>query len=157
MPERKRRPRVALCAAITSDGKLDARAPLPPALLDALTLADGDRFVADTAVAANVAIIASTARAKPADRVRALQNDPRVRRVLCLGGPRLFRALLDAGLVNDFYLLVRPRVDGRRAAPTLSGAPTPAWFPRSISCRLRRMEVVDGDCFLHYTVARGGS
>ena len=154
MSERKRRPRVTLCAAVTFDGKLDTRNPLPSVLLDALVSADGDRLVADTAVAVNVSIIASTARGKPANAVRALKDDPHVKRILCLGGPRLFRALLDAGLVEDFCLLVRPHVDGRRAAATLSGPPTPEWFPHSISCRLRRMEVRGDDCFLHYTVAR---
>ena len=69
--------------------------------------------------------------------------------------PDQFRALLEAGQVDDLYLLVRPRIDGRGAAPTLSGPFTPEFFPRSISCRLRRMEVVDGECLLHYTVARG--
>ena len=116
--KRRRRPRVALCAAITVDGKLDTTDPLPPALRDFLTLKDGDQLVDD---------------------------------------PGQFRALLEAGQVNDLYLLVRPRIDGRRDAPTLSGPFTPEFFPRSISCRLRRMEVVDGECLLHYTVAPGDS
>ena len=114
---RRRRPRVALCAAITFDGKLDTSAPLPPTFHDFLASEDGDQLVDD---------------------------------------PDRFRALFDAGRVDDVYLLVRPRVDGRRDAPTLSGPFTPEFFPRSISCRLRRMEVVSGECLLHYTVIRGG-
>ncbi len=120
MPEprpRRRRPRVALCAAITVDGKLDATDPLPPALRDFAALQDGDRLVDD---------------------------------------PDQFRALLDAGQVNDLYLLVHPRIDGRRSAPTLSGPFTPEFFPRSMACRLRRMEIVDGGCLLHYTIRRAG-
>ncbi len=111
---KRRRPRVALCAVITFDGKLDTPGPLPPALRAFATLKDGDRLVDD---------------------------------------PGQFHALLAAGQVHDLYLLVRPRVDGRRAAPTLSGPFTPEFFPRSIACRLRRMEAVDGECLLHYTVA----
>ena len=113
---KRRRPRVALCAAITVDGKLDLVDP-PPAWRAFVTLKDGDRLVDD---------------------------------------PDQFRALLEAGQVNDLYLLVRPRIDGLGDAPTLSGPFTPEFFPRSIACRLRRMEVVDGECFLHYTVARAG-
>ena len=113
---KKRRLRVALCAVITVDGKLDTTDPLPLVLRDFLTLKDGDRLVED---------------------------------------PDQFHALLAARQVNDLYLLVRPRIDGRGTAPTLSGPFTPEFFPRSISCRLRRMKVVDGECFLHYTVARG--
>ena len=159
-PRRPRRPHVTLCAAITFDGKLDAADPLPPALLNALVLTDGDRLLADTATAAalppeharNVHRPPRTGWDGVPRAVRALLADPGVRRVLCLGGARTFPALLDAGLADDLLLLVRPRVDGHSAAPTLSGPPTPEFFPRSISCRLRRMEVVGSECLLHYTV-----
>ena len=71
----------------------------------------------------------------------------------CGGGPRLFRALLDARLVDDLRLLVRPRIDGRRGAATLSGVPG-EFFPASIHLRLLKMEVRGGECLLHYRVRR---
>ncbi len=64
------------------------------------------------------------------------------------------RALLAAGLVDQIHLTIRPRIDGRRDAPTLSGPPTPDFFPRSLACRLLRTETRDGECFLHYRVLR---
>lgn len=155
MSERKRprRLRVTLCAAITFDGKLDPSDPLPSTLLGALV--PGDALLADAATARTLPArenfplrIVSRTRLPDLSAV----GEPPVRRWFCLGGPKLFRALLDAGLVDELRLLVRPRVDGRRGADTLSGPPTPEWFPHSISCRLRRMEVHGGDCFLHYTV-----
>ena len=160
----ERRPRVALCAALTWDGKLDAAGPPPRALLDFLRPAAGDARLIDESLARQT----SPDWAQPvkildldclADLAGSRALEPAfdaytVRRWLCLGGPRLFRALLDAGRVNGLYLLLRPRVDARRDAPTLSGTPTPAFFPQSVACRLRRMEVVGGECLLHYTIPR---
>ena len=62
--------------------------------------------------------------------------------------------LLLAGDVRELRLTVRPRVDGRRDSPTLSGPPTPEFFPRSLACRLLRMETRGGECLLHYRVLR---
>ena len=164
MSERKRlrRPRVTLCAAVTFDGKLDASDPLPTALLTALAPDAGEVLLFDgamgikmppewrrpTRIVGPAGLLDLPAVLKPSPA------EPPVRRWLCLGGPKLFRALLEASLVDDLCLLVRPRINGRRRADTLSGPPTPGWFPRSISCRLRRMEVFGGDCFLHYMVVR---
>ena len=67
------------------------------------------------------------------------------------------RALLEAGLVDEIHLRLRPRIDGRRDAPTLTGPPTSGFFPRSVSCRLLRMENgAAGECLLHYRVLRAG-
>lgn len=67
------------------------------------------------------------------------------------------RALLVAREVGEIHLIVRPRIDGRRDSPTLSGAVTPEFFPQSLACRLLRMETRDGECFLHYRVLRRSS
>ena len=63
-------------------------------------------------------------------------------------------ALLAAGTVRELRLTVQPRIDGRRDSPTLSGPPTPEFFPRSLACRLLRMETRGGECLLHYRVLR---
>ena len=64
------------------------------------------------------------------------------------------RTLLIGGGVDEIHLTIRPRINGRRDAPTLSGLPTAEFFPRSLACRLLRMETVDGECLLHYRVLR---
>lgn len=68
--------------------------------------------------------------------------------------PTQCRALLVDGMVNEIHLAVRPCIDGRRDSPTLSGPPTPEFFPRSLACRLLRMETRDGECLLRYRVSR---
>ena len=64
------------------------------------------------------------------------------------------RALLAAGAVRELHLTVRPQVDGRHDAPTLTGPPTPEFFPQSLACRLLHMETHGGECLLRYRVLR---
>ena len=63
-------------------------------------------------------------------------------------------ALLTTGRVREIHLTVRPLVDGRRDAPTLSGPPTPEFFPHSLACRLLGMETCGDQCLLRYRVLR---
>ena len=78
-----------------------------------------------------------------------LHAEYRVRRIVCEGGPRLFRALLSAELVDELHLTVCPRIFAGKKAPTLTGI-VGDFLPRSIRCTLREMRVVDGECFLRY-------
>jgi 5-amino-6-(5-phosphoribosylamino)uracil reductase len=82
-----------------------------------------------------------------------LRREYGVRRVVCEGGPRLFRALLGEGLVDEIHLTVAPRIFGGVTAPTLTG-PAGAFLPHSTRCTLREMEVIDDECFLRYRVLR---
>jgi 5-amino-6-(5-phosphoribosylamino)uracil reductase len=76
-----------------------------------------------------------------------------VKRLVCEGGAQIFRSLLTAGLVDEIHLTCVPRIFGGLAAPTLTGL-AGDFLPRSAELRLRSMEVVDGECFLRYKVAR---
>ena len=82
----------------------------------------------------------------PPQTVRGTQVDP-----LDAGQSR---TLLIGGQVDEIHLTIRPRIDGRHDAPTLSGLPTAEFFPRSLACRLLRMETVGDECLLHYRVLR---
>ncbi|MDQ3623202.1 MAG: dihydrofolate reductase family protein [Verrucomicrobiota bacterium] len=81
----------------------------------------------------------------------ALREEYRVRRVICEGGPRVFRSLLVARLVDEIYLTLCPRLFGGSKAATLTGL-AGAFLPKSIRCELKTMEVVDAECFLRYRV-----
>lgn len=76
-----------------------------------------------------------------------------VKRLVCEGGAQIFRSLLTAGLVDEIHLTCVPRIFGGLAAPTLTGV-AGDFLPHSTELRLRSMEVVDGECFLRYKVAR---
>ncbi len=130
------RPPLTLCAVITADGKLDA----------STRPEDFPRQPGDV-------LFELAAREDPAARLRALRARDGTRRVICFGGPQVFRRLLDARLVAEILLLVRPTIDGRRGAATLSGPPD-KFFPAAVRCRLLKLEVRGQECFLHYRVLR---
>ena len=160
-------PLVTLCAGITLDGKLDGSpvwrqtngyfGPVPcdvgdlaladPATVSLLPELSGWILAADTGAAA-VNLVNEWLSPPTGPTLSSL------RRIYCLGGAKLFHALLQTRLVNELFLVIRPRIDGRRDSPTLSGPPTPEFFPRSLACRLLRMETRDGECLLHYRVLR---
>ena len=139
-------PRVVLCAALTVDGKLDAQAPDPARPPWAAWRDDPA-----------TALLAEPATAGDEDWdtvLRRMRREAGVRRVICFGGAELFRALLDTGAVSDLHVAVRPRIDGRRDAPTLSGPPGAEFFPASVACRLLKVEMRGGECLLRYQVRR---
>lgn len=80
-----------------------------------------------------------------------LREDYRVKRLVCEGGPRLFRSLLAENLVDEIHLTLAPRIFGGLGAPTLTGLPA-NFLPHSTRCTLREMRVVEGECFLRYRV-----
>ena len=77
----------------------------------------------------------------------------KVKRLVCEGGPSLFRSLLAEGLMDEINLTLCPLVFGGLGAPTLTGLPG-QFLPHPLSCALAGMDVHDGECFLRYRVAR---
>lgn len=82
-----------------------------------------------------------------------LRSVYRVKTVVCEGGPRLFRGLLSAGLVNEINLTLCPLIFGGAKAPTLTGVPG-EFLSRSTLCRLSKMEIIGSECFLRYHVLK---
>ena len=76
-----------------------------------------------------------------------------VRRLVCEGGAQIFRALLTAGLVDELHVTLCPRIFGGEKAPTLTSLPGP-FLPASVPLALKKMEVIGGECFLRYRVAK---
>ena len=83
-----------------------------------------------------------------------LRAEYRVKRLVCEGGAQIFRALLTAGLIDEVHLTFVPRIFGGRDAPMLTGI-AGKFLPKSTLLRLRSMEVIEGECFLRYRVAKG--
>jgi riboflavin-specific deaminase-like protein len=80
-----------------------------------------------------------------------LRNQYEVRTLACEGGPTLFRALLEQGLVDQLNLTIAPYMFGGAAAPTLTGM-SKEFLPASVHCSLIDMRVVGDECFLTYQI-----
>jgi 5-amino-6-(5-phosphoribosylamino)uracil reductase len=76
-----------------------------------------------------------------------------VRTVACEGGAKLFRGLLERGLVDELSLTIAPYLFGGANAPTLTGL-NKEFLPASVHCRLIDMRVVGDECFLTYRIGR---
>ena len=87
--------------------------------------------------------------------LRQLRHEYGVRSVACEGGATLFRALLEADLVDQLNLTIAPYLFGGANAPTLTGL-SKAFLPRSIRCSLTDMRVIGEECFLTYRIKRTG-
>lgn len=88
-----------------------------------------------------------------AEMLRDLRARDGVRRLVCEGGGELFRALVEAELVDEINLTLCPHVFGGEGAPTLTGV-ADGFLPRAAELRLAKMEVVGDECFLRYHVVR---
>jgi len=84
---------------------------------------------------------------------RTLRREHGVKRLVCEGGAQIFRALVEAQLLDELYLTMTPRIFGGRRAPTLTGIASTFLTPSS-RLKLREFSPVDGECFLRYTMAR---
>ncbi len=110
-----------------------------PARLRAALASQADVWLHESA-AVNLAIMLAMLRA-----------DYGVKRLVCEGGAQIFRALLTAGLVDELHVTLCPRIFGGEKAPTLTGL-AGAFLPASVPLTLKKMEVIDGECFLRYRI-----
>ncbi len=85
--------------------------------------------------------------------LRTLRNEYAVARLVCEGGPKLFRSLLEERLVDEINLTLCPLVFGGTDAPTLTGGPGD-FLPTAEECDLERMETAGGECFLRYRIRK---
>ena len=85
--------------------------------------------------------------------LRTLQRQYNVRTVACEGGPTLFRAFLENGLIDELNLTIAPYLFGGAGAPTLTGL-SKEFLPASVHCSLVNMRVIGEECFLTYRIRR---
>lgn len=84
--------------------------------------------------------------------LQTLRAEHGIDRLVCEGGPQLFRAMLLEGLVDELHLTVTPRIFGGTGAPTVTGL-AGDFIPHSIAWRLEAMELIGDECFLRYSRA----
>jgi riboflavin-specific deaminase-like protein len=80
-----------------------------------------------------------------------LRSKYNVRRLACEGGPTLFRALLEQGLIDQLNLTIAPYMFGGAKAPTLTGL-SKEFLPASVHCSLIDTRTIDDECFLTYRI-----
>jgi riboflavin-specific deaminase-like protein len=83
--------------------------------------------------------------------LQTLRNKYKVRTVACEGGPTLFRALLEQGLIDQLSLTIAPYMFGGAKAPTLTGVSN-EFLPASVHCSLSDMRTIGDECFLTYQI-----
>lgn len=76
-----------------------------------------------------------------------------VRRLVCEGGPMLFRSLLEADLVDELNLTFCPRIFGGVGASTLTGR-VGDFLSVAREFRLEQLEVVGDEAFARYRLVR---
>src|SRR5213082_3982352 len=86
-----------------------------------------------------------------ATMLETLRTKYNVRRLACEGGPTLFRALLERGLIDQLNLTIAPYIFVVAKAPTLTGL-SKEFFPPSVHCSLTDMRTVGDECFLTYRI-----
>lgn len=86
------------------------------------------------------------------DMLRTLRKEHGIKRLVCEGGAQIFRALIEAGLIDELNLTITPRIFGGKGAPTLTGL-AGEYLRASTRLQLREFSPVEGECFLRYTVA----
>jgi len=86
-----------------------------------------------------------------ASMLKILRGQYKVRTLACEGGPTLFRALLEQGLIDQLNLTIAPYMFGGAKAPTLTGL-SKNFLPGSVHCSLLGMRTVGEECFLTYRI-----
>jgi riboflavin-specific deaminase-like protein len=76
-----------------------------------------------------------------------------VRTIACEGGPKLFRSMLELGLVDQLNLTIAPYLFGGKEAPTLTGL-SKDFLPASVRCSLIEMRTIGDECFLTYRIGK---
>lgn len=81
--------------------------------------------------------------------LRRLRSDFGIRSLLCEGGPTIFGALLQEGLVDELFLTLAPKLAGGGRGPTISSGPELA-DPSPV--RIKWLLEREGSLFLRYVL-----
>ncbi|MEI6871722.1 MAG: dihydrofolate reductase family protein, partial [Verrucomicrobiota bacterium] len=83
--------------------------------------------------------------------LESLSREFGVKKVVFEGGGALFASFLREGCIDEVCLTLCPLIFGGREGVTLTGIPG-EWLPESVSATLLKMEVIDGECFVRWSL-----
>jgi len=95
---------------------------------------------------ASLSVVRHEGRVDLVEALRHLRHERGIRALLCEGGPRLHGELQAAGLVDDLFLTIAPKLAGGEAPRIIEGA-LPALVPLELSWLLEE----DGELFARYS------
>ena len=99
--------------------------------------------------AAQVEVVPAGADRLLPDALATLRERFGVRSLLCEGGPTLFAALLRAGLIDELFLTLAPKLAGGDSGPTISSGPP---LPGLASLRLESLLAHEDSLYLRYAI-----
>src|SRR4026207_2309062 len=148
------RSRCPLRVIISNEGKIDHRLKIFQSDVSPIIIFSTKRMPQKYQRALEKKATLHLTRSQHVDLAGMLQtcrNPDKVRTVACEGGPTLFRALLEHGLIDQLNLTIAPYMFGGAKAPTLTGL-SKEFLPASVHCSLIEMRTVGDECFLTYRI-----
>jgi len=153
--EAKGRPAYPTRVLLSASGKIDPTLPVfakdfSPIVIFSTT---GMKPTTRTALEQKATVYLHSQKVDLTAMLHTLRREHGVRRLVCEGGPQIFRALLEADLIDEIHLTLTPHVFGGNQAPTLTGL-AGNFLPHSSRLRLLEMRPVENECFLRYGLPR---
>jgi riboflavin-specific deaminase-like protein len=151
---KRKKTRAPLRVIVSSKGRIDSRLKIFQSANSPILVFSTRRMPRKTQAALGEKATLHLAESDDVDleeMLRILRSQYYVRTVACEGGPTLFRALLERGLVDQLNLTIAPYMFGGARAPTLTGL-SKEFLPTSVHCRLIDMRVVGEEYFLTYRI-----
>ncbi|PYL08341.1 MAG: hypothetical protein DME33_07635 [Verrucomicrobia bacterium] len=146
--------RCPLRVIVSNKGRIDDRLKIFQSDVSPIIIFSTNRMPRKTQKALEKKATLHLCKAKHLDlatMLERLRDQYNVRTVACEGGPTLFRAMLEQGLVDQLNLTVAPYMFGGARAPTLTGL-SKEFLPASVHCSLIDMRTIGDECFLTYRI-----
>lgn len=149
---KRRKTRSPLRVIVSNQGRIDSRLKIFQSDISPIIIFSTTRMPKKFQTALRTKATLHLNKSKTVDlpgMLRVLRSIYKVRTVACEGGARLFRSMLEHGLVDQLNLTIAPYLFGGAGAPTLTGL-SKDFLPASLPCRLVDVRIVGDECFLTY-------
>jgi len=151
---KRRQPPAPLRVIVSNKGRIDSRLNIFRSSSSPILIFSTRRMPKKTQAALKdkaTLHLTEAAEVDLAAMLEILRSKYKVRRLACEGGPTLFRALLERGLIDQLNLTIAPYLFGGAKAPTLTGL-SKEFLPASVHCSLVDMRTIGNECFLTYRI-----